>query len=81
MPECACLLVLTAGLTWNATPTQVFVFYPGGQGIEQVCIGETCFTPTHQSAEIIPWSQPTPYVRVTQRGVYHYSWPIPEVPS
>lgn len=59
----------------------VFVFYPSGKGIEQVCIGETCFTPTHQSSEIIPWSQPIPYVRVTQRGVYHYSFPIPETPS
>ena len=81
MIECLCLLVLHAGVTWNATPSQVFVFYPDGKGIEQVCIGETCFRPTSQHAEVLPWSQPIPYVRVTQRGVFHYSFPIPETPS
>ena len=75
------LLLLTAMCTWNATPTELFVFYPSGGGIEQVCIGETCFAPTSQIAEVIEWSQPIPYVRVTQRGTYHYAWPLDEVPS
>lgn len=74
-------LVLGASLTWNADPAGVFVFYPSGKGIEQTCIGETCFLPTSQIAEVIPWTQPIPYVRVTQRGVYHYAWPSPEMPS
>jgi hypothetical protein len=76
------LVLLGAMLTWNATPTELFVFYPSGGGIEEVCIGEiACFVPSSQIGEVVPWTQPIPYVRVRQHGSHRYAWPLPETVS
>lgn len=61
------VVVTAAILTYSLLFGELFLCYPSGGVIERVCLGETCFAPTSQIAEVRPWTGPAPVVMVTRR--------------
>jgi len=49
-------LGVAAWLTWNTIGHDVFVMYPSGGVVEEICFGDhQCYVPTSQVGEVFPW--------------------------
>lgn len=49
------LPLVVAALQWTLLPGSLWIGYPSGVKVEQVCADAICFTPTNTVMDVIPW--------------------------